>query len=96
MMLHTTYICRMGQISPSADEQSTDWEEFARRVLKAELARAGLTYKMLVKRLEAMGVRDSEAAIANRVSRGKFSFAFFLQCMSAIGVTEVDLRDRTQ
>ena len=86
----------MRQISPGADEQSTDWEELARRVLKAELARAGLTYKMLVKRLDAMGVRDSEAAIANRVSRGKFSFAFFLQCMSAIGVTEVDLRDRTQ
>lgn len=96
MMPHATYIFHMRRIFPGADEQSTNWEEFARRVLKAELARAGLTYKMLVKRLEAMGVRDSEAAIANRVSRGKLSFALFLQCMSAIGVTEVDLRDRTQ
>ena len=36
-MLYATYICRMRQISPGADEQSTDWEELARRVLKAEL-----------------------------------------------------------
>lgn len=72
-----------------------DWELEAKQVLKAELARCGVTYKALVKRLEAMGIEDNEAAIANRISRGKFPFAFFLQCMKAIGVGEVDLRDRT-
>jgi hypothetical protein len=72
-----------------------DWESAAKRILKAELARAGMTYKALVKRLEAMGIEDNETAIANRISRGKFPFTFFLQCMTAIGVAEVDLRDRT-
>ena len=36
-----------------------------------------------------MGVEDNEKAIASRISRGKFSFAFFLQCMKALGVEEV-------
>jgi hypothetical protein len=76
-------------------EVGFDWDSLAKRILKAELARAGLTYKALAKRLEAMGIEDNETAIANRISRGKFPFAFLLQCMSAIGVAELDLRDRT-
>lgn len=70
------------------------WESEAKRILKAELARQGVTYKALVLRLEAIGVVDEERAIRNRISRGKFPLVFFLQCMRAIGVTEVDLRDR--
>lgn len=66
-----------------------NWEQEARRILKAELARRGTSYKVLVARLEAMGVADNEAAIANRISRGKFSFLFFLQCMRALEVEEV-------
>jgi len=73
-----------------------DWEVQAKCLLKAELARAGVTYKGLVKKLEALGVKDNEAAIANRVSRGKFTFVFFLQCMRALGVAEVDVRERAR
>ena len=71
-----------------------DWEAEAKRILKAELARRGMTYKGLVLRLNALGVKDEEKAISNRISRGKFPFTFFLQCMCALNVTEVDLRDR--
>jgi hypothetical protein len=71
-----------------------EWEALAKQLLKAEFARQGVTYKMLVKRLEAIGIKDDEKAIANRISRGRFQFTFFLQCMRALGVTEVDLRDR--
>lgn len=86
----------MRQISIGEYGPDFDWDALAKRVLKAELARAGLTYKMLANRLEDLGIEDSDAAIANRISRGKFSFAFFLKCMAAIGVTELDLRDRTR
>jgi hypothetical protein len=72
----------------------TDWEAEAKRLLKAELARSGVSYKMLAVKLEALGVNDSEAAIANRISRGKFSFVFFLQCMRALGVDEVRVAER--
>ncbi len=71
--------------------ETMDWDDEARSVLKAELARRGVTYKVLAIRLEAIGVKDSEAAIANRLSRGRFSFAFFLQCMRAIEVDTVTL-----
>lgn len=70
------------------------WELEAKAILKAELARAGVTYKELARRLEDFGLSDSDRAIANRISRGKFAFTFFLQCMRALGVEYVDLRDR--
>lgn len=95
-MLNATYIARMQQISGGRKGLPVDWDVTAKRILKAELARAGVTYKVLALRLEGMGIEDSEAAIANRISRGKFSFSFFLQCMAAVGVVEVDLRDRSR
>lgn len=71
-----------------------NWEQEAKRILKAELARCGLTYRALANRLEAIGIADNESAIATRVSRGKFSFVFFLQCMTAMGVTSADVKVR--
>jgi hypothetical protein len=75
-------------------EQDIDWEVEAKTILKAELARGALSRKVLVARLEKLGVKDSESAISNRISRGKFSFAFFLQCMRALGVEEVRVGQR--
>lgn len=72
------------------------WEAEAKSILKAELARRDVSYKTLVKQLAMLGISDDEKAIANRISRGKFQFTFFLQCMRAIGVVEVDLRDRSR
>ncbi len=69
----------------------TDWDTEAKLLLKAELARRGISYKVLVSKLAAVGVTETEGAIANKISRGKFSMAFFLQCMNAIGVTDVSV-----
>lgn len=66
-----------------------DWENEARRIVKAELARRGMTYERLAKRLKTIGINETERSIANKMSRGTFSFIFFLQCMSAIGSTKV-------
>jgi 3-mercaptopyruvate sulfurtransferase SseA len=71
-----------------------DWEAEAKQLLKAELARAGVSHKVLVARLEAMGIEDNTAALASRITRGKFSFVFFLQCMRALGVDEVRVGER--
>ena len=67
------------------------WEVEARRILRAELARAGVGYKTLVVRLAALGIEESESNLSNKIARGKFSFVFFLQCMKAIGVDSVDI-----
>lgn len=68
-----------------------NWDTEAKLLLKAELARRGISYKVLVAKLEELGVTESEGAIANKISRGKFSMAFFMQCMNAIGVPTVSV-----
>ena len=70
----------------------TDWEREATRALKAELALRGVTYASLVGRLEAIGVTETERSIANKMSRGKFPFTFYLQCLRAIGVDQATVR----
>lgn len=71
-----------------------DWNVEAKLLLKAELARKGVSYKVLVTRLDSIGVVDTEGAISNKISRGKFSFAFFLQCMRVLGVETVRVAER--
>ena len=67
------------------------WPNQARAILKAELARKGVTYQRLAARLYTLGVVETERSIANKMSRGTFSFIFFLQCMKAVGVKSVDV-----
>lgn len=69
------------------------WQERAKGVLKAELARRGITYKDLAERLRAIGVKDNAANIANKVSRGTFTTAFFFQVMDAIDCRVLRLRE---
>ncbi len=65
------------------------WEEKAANLLKSQLKLKGVTYSQLVEKLEAVGVHEKEANIRNKLSRGKFSAAFLLQCLSSIGVVEL-------
>lgn len=69
----------------------TDWDKEAKLLLKAELARRGVSYKVLVAKLQAIGVTETEGAIANKISRGRYSMAFFLQCMNAVGINDVSV-----
>ena len=73
--------------------EKTDWEARAANLLKAELKRRGVTYSQLTDRLQDMGVPEKEANIRNKLSRGKFSAVFLLQCLSAIGCTQLHLGD---
>lgn len=65
------------------------WENETRRILRAELVRRDVTYGRLATRLGAIGISETERSIANKLSRGTFSFAFFLQCMKALGAQTV-------
>lgn len=64
--------------------EQTDWEMQAANILKAELKRKGVTYAHL-----ADLIGDKEVNIRNKLSRGKFSAAFLLQSLSAIGTHEL-------
>jgi hypothetical protein len=71
--------------------ERTDWEEKAKGLLRAEMARRSVTYAQLVEKLAAIGVEDNERNLRNKVSRGKFTAGFLLQCLSAIGVQHLQL-----
>jgi Domain of unknown function (DUF6471) len=71
--------------------EHTDWELMAANLLKAELKRKGVTYSQLVEKLAGMGIEEKEVNVRNKLSRGKFTAAFLLQCLSAIGVTDLRL-----
>lgn len=72
---------------------SVDWQLDARRLLRAQLALKDMRYKDLSRALEAIGIDESPKVLSNKISRGTFSFAFFLQCMRALGVRTVTLPD---
>jgi hypothetical protein len=58
-----------------------------------ELKRRHLTYRDLAEKLETIGVHDSERNITNKVNRGTFTAAFFVQCLDAIGVHSLRLHE---
>jgi hypothetical protein len=58
----------------------TEWEAKASNILKAQLKLNGVSYAQLA---ELIG--DKEPNVRNKLSRGKFSAAFFLESLSAIG-----------
>ena len=69
----------------------SEWEMKAANLLKAELKRKGVTYAQLVEKLGAIGISEKEVNVRNKLSRGKFTAAFLLQCLSAIGATGLHL-----
>lgn len=71
--------------------EKTDWEMKAANLLKAELKRKGVTYAQLVDRLAQLGIDEKEANVRNKLSRGKFTAAYLLQCLEAIGSQQLRL-----
>ncbi len=72
--------------------EKTDYEMLAANLLKAELKRKGVTYAQLVERLNAIGADEKEVNIRNKLSRGKFTAAFLLQCLTAIDANAIIIR----
>lgn len=70
---------------------NAEWEARVKGLLKAELKRRNVSYAQLVEKLAAIGVQESEPNVRNKLSRGKFTAVFLIQCMEAIGASEVRL-----
>lgn len=80
-------------VAAKTDPATVEFETRAKNLLKAELKRRGVTYQQLVEKLAPLGVTETERNLANKLSRGGFSAAFFLQCLEAIGVSALRLQD---
>jgi len=67
-----------------------DWEAEARNILKGLMGRQDVGFMELAVKLSAIGVDIKHKPLSNKVMRGKFSFAFFLQCLVALGVDKIE------
>ena len=70
-----------------------EWAEDVKRLLRAEMARRGVTYDGLSERLASIGVEDTAVNLRNKVARGRFSAVFLVQCLAAMGVPTLRLED---
>ena len=69
-----------------------NWSREARRILRAEIALKDIGFKELSRALEAEGAYVDAKVLATKISRGTFSFAFFLQCLRALKVETINIK----
>ena len=69
-----------------------NWSREARRILRAEIALKDIGFKELSRALEAEGVHVDAKVLATKISRGTFSFAFFLQCLRPLKVETINIK----
>jgi hypothetical protein len=81
----------MQETSRKLNPVNIEYEERAKNLLKAELKRRGVTYAQLAELLASIGVHETERNLNNKISRGGFSAAFLLQCLSVSGVQDLRL-----
>lgn len=74
-------------------KQEKEWGERARRFLKAELKRAGITYGELAERMKKHGFEETEASITSKLGRGTFAATWFLGVLAALEMEGIRLED---
>ena len=67
------------------------WTRQAKALLRAEMARREVTYGELARRLHEHGFDETAKNVSNKIGRGKFSAAFLLAALVALGVRRPDL-----
>jgi len=68
-----------------------DWNIYIKRYLKAEMVKRGIASDELSKLLSNQGITYSRSSIDSKISRGKFSASFFIQCLSALNCKSIDI-----
>ena len=70
-----------------------NWNDKAKRLLKSELIKRGVTNADLVTLLNEIGIEETKASVDSKISRGSFSATFLLQSLSAIGCRKLEIED---
>lgn len=71
----------------------SNWDDKAKRLLKSELIKRGVSNSSLVLLLNEIGVEETKASIDSKISRGSFSATFLLQCLTVIGCHKLEIED---
>lgn len=75
------------------DNEKIQWPKIVSKILRAEMAKRGMSYEELVTKLETIGVLIQVGDLRGRVSRGTFSAILFIQCLRALGVKNLLIED---
>lgn len=78
-------------MSAEAVKTEDEWADYAKRIVRTEMVRRGVSYEGLAERLAALGVHDTPVNMRNKIARGKFTAVFFLQCLEAVGCRTLGL-----
>lgn len=71
------------------DALARDW---VKRALRSEMVKRGITYADLCDRLgRCFDLVENERVLRNKVARGTFNAAFFVQCLTAMGCKTLTL-----
>jgi hypothetical protein len=73
--------------------EDRDWVAHTKGLLRGEMVKRQISYAGLVEKLAAIGIKETEANLRNKISRGGFTGAFLVQCLVAMGVTTLRLDD---
>lgn len=68
------------------------WEQTAKELIELEMLGRGIRYKELARLLEGLGINESPGQINRKVNRKRFSAAFLVACLRAMGVETVSLK----
>jgi hypothetical protein len=77
--------------SEGAMKSDDEWVNLVKGILRAEMARRGITYEQLAAKLAEIGVQDTAVNIRNKVARSGFAAVFFIQCLKALGCQTIRL-----
>lgn len=71
----------------------SNWDDKAKRLLKSELVKRGVSNADLVLLLNEIGIEETKASIDSKISRGSFSAIFLLQCLTVIGCQKIEIEN---
>jgi len=78
---------KSGQLAQPYDT----WEQTAKELIEREMMRRGIRYKQLSKMLAELGIDESPDQINRKVNRKRFSAAFLVACLRAIGADTITI-----
>ncbi len=68
-----------------------NWNETSRGILKSKLAKHNIKLQDLVTALNGIGIDETYSSVSSKINRGTFSFAFFIQCMYALRLKNINI-----
>lgn len=67
------------------------WCQLAAQILKDLMYLKRVDYQRLSRMLVSVGIDENPRQVSNKISRGKFSLVFFLQCLKALEVDGLEV-----